>query len=100
MPTDFLIVGGGIGGLVAAELLGRGGRRVVVLERSVGPPRWTRPEVLWPATMELLASILPGELSGEAAARRVAETQEPRPPASRSPELGPPNARPPEFAVP
>src|SRR5262245_27830963 len=59
MPTDFLIVGGGIGGLVLAELLGRGGKRVVVLERSTGPPPWNRPEVLWPATIELLTSLIP-----------------------------------------
>ena len=59
MPTDFLIVGGGIGGLVLAELLGRGGKRVIVLERSTGPPPWNRPEVLWPATIELLSTLLP-----------------------------------------
>ena len=59
MPTDFLIVGGGIGGLVLAELLGRDGKRVVVLERSTGPPPWNRPEVLWPATIELLLSLAP-----------------------------------------
>ena len=59
MPTDFLIVGGGIGGLVLAELLGRGGKHVVVLERGTGPPPWNRPEVLWPATIELLSSLIP-----------------------------------------
>src|SRR5215471_435365 len=59
MTTDFLIVGGGIGGLVLAELLGRGGKRVVVLERSTGPPPWGRPEVLWPATFELLCQLTP-----------------------------------------
>jgi len=59
VSTDFLIVGGGIGGLVLAELLGRGGKRVVVLERSTGPPPWNRPEILWPATIELLCSLLP-----------------------------------------
>ncbi|MCI0357223.1 MAG: FAD-dependent monooxygenase [Planctomycetaceae bacterium] len=59
LPTDFLIVGGGIGGLVLAELVGRGGKRVVVLERSAGPPPWNRPEVLWPATIELLSSLVP-----------------------------------------
>src|SRR5215510_11190267 len=61
MATDFLIVGGGIGGLVLAELLGRGGKRVVVLERSTAPPPWSRPEILWPATFELLCSLLPRE---------------------------------------
>lgn len=59
MSSDFLIVGGGIGGLVLAELLGRGGKRVVVLERSTGPPPWNRPELLWPATIELLSSLVP-----------------------------------------
>jgi len=59
METDFLIVGGGIGGLVLAELLGRGGKRVVVLERSTASPSWSRPEVLWPATFELLCQLLP-----------------------------------------
>jgi 2-polyprenyl-6-methoxyphenol hydroxylase-like FAD-dependent oxidoreductase len=59
MKTDFVIVGGGIGGLVLAELLGRGGKRVVVLERSTGPPPWNRPEVLWPATIKLLCTLLP-----------------------------------------
>ena len=59
MSTDFLIVGGGIGGLVLAELLGRGGKKVVVLERSTGPPQWNRPEILWPATIELLTTLAP-----------------------------------------
>ncbi|MCI0353685.1 MAG: NAD(P)-binding protein, partial [Acidobacteria bacterium] len=49
MDADFVIVGGGIGGTVLAELLGRGGKRVVVLEKSTAPPSWLRPEVLWPA---------------------------------------------------
>ncbi len=61
MTPDVLIVGGGIGGLVLAELLGRGGKKVVVLERSTGPPPWNRPEILWPATQELLCSLIPRE---------------------------------------
>ncbi len=34
MDADFVIVGGGIRGAVAAGLLGRGGKNVVVLEKS------------------------------------------------------------------
>ena len=59
MTADFLIVGGGIGGAVLAELLGRAGRRVVVLEKSTERPQWTRPEILWPATIERLFSLRP-----------------------------------------
>jgi 2-polyprenyl-6-methoxyphenol hydroxylase-like FAD-dependent oxidoreductase len=61
MATDVLIGGGGIGGLILAELLGRGGRKVIVLERSTGPPPFNRPEVLWPATCDLLCSLIPRE---------------------------------------
>lgn len=59
MTVDFVIVGGGIGGLVLAELLGRSGKKVIVLEKSTAPPSWTRPEILWPATVELLFSLAP-----------------------------------------
>jgi len=59
MQADVVIVGGGIGGAVLAELLGRGGKRVIVLERSLGPPAWLRPEILWPATVEVLFSLAP-----------------------------------------
>ena len=61
MIADVLIVGGGIGGTVLAELLGRGGKKVIVLEKATGPPPWTRPEVLWPATAELLLTLAPRE---------------------------------------
>src|SRR5688572_410503 len=61
MNADVLIVGGGIGGTVLAELLGRGGKKVVVLEKGTGPPAWTRPEVLWPATAKLLFTLAPRE---------------------------------------
>jgi 2-polyprenyl-6-methoxyphenol hydroxylase-like FAD-dependent oxidoreductase len=60
--ADFVVAGGGIGGSVLAELLARGGKRVVVLERSVAPPTWTRPEILWPATADFLATLHPREL--------------------------------------
>lgn len=59
MTADLVIVGGGIGGAVLAELLGRAGRKVVVLEKATGPPPWTRPEILWPATVERLFSLHP-----------------------------------------
>ena len=59
MDADFLVVGGGIGGAVLAELLGRGGRKVLVLEKSAAPPQWVRPEILWPATIEVLFSLSP-----------------------------------------
>jgi len=42
-------------------LLGRGGKKVVVLEKSTGPPNFIRPEALWPATMEVLFSLIPRE---------------------------------------
>ena len=61
MIADFVVVGGGIGGTVLAELLGRRGKKVIVLEKSTGPPNFIRPEVLWPATMEILFSLIPRE---------------------------------------
>lgn len=62
MTPDFVVVGGGIGGAVLAGLLGRGGKRVVVLEKSLAPPSWVRPELLWPATMEVFFSLSPREV--------------------------------------
>ena len=59
MDADFVVVGGGIGGTVLAELLGRGGKRVLLLERSATPPNWVRPEILWPAAAEVLFSLIP-----------------------------------------
>lgn len=62
MAFDFLIVGGGIGGAVLANLLGRGGKRVLVLERSRTPLPQNRPEILWPATVEVLRTLIPSSL--------------------------------------
>ena len=62
MSIDFLIIGGGIGGAVLANLLGRSGKRVVVLEKSQTTPPQARPEILWPATVEILRSLLPKSL--------------------------------------
>lgn len=59
MTIDFLIVGGGIGGAVLANLLSHHGKTVVVLERALTPARRTRPEILWPATVHVLQSLIP-----------------------------------------
>ena len=64
MSYDFIIAGGGIGGTVLAHLLGKAGRKVLVLEKSVAPPTFIRPEGLWPRTAELLRSILPRKDAG------------------------------------
>jgi 2-polyprenyl-6-methoxyphenol hydroxylase-like FAD-dependent oxidoreductase len=56
---DFVIVGGGIGGAVLAEQLGRAGKNVLVLEKRAGPPDWVWPELLWPATTDVLFSLMP-----------------------------------------
>jgi 2-polyprenyl-6-methoxyphenol hydroxylase-like FAD-dependent oxidoreductase len=63
MSIDFLIVGGGIGGAVLANLLGRRGKRVVVLEKGHSPVPQNRPEILWPATVEVLRTLIPEHLS-------------------------------------
>src|SRR5881394_2674629 len=59
MPLDVIIVGGGIGGAVLANLLGRAGKRCVVLERDAAPPPIVRPEILWTATVATLSSLVP-----------------------------------------
>jgi 2-polyprenyl-6-methoxyphenol hydroxylase-like FAD-dependent oxidoreductase len=64
MPNDFLIVGGGIGGAVLANLLGRRGKRVLVLEKCRTPAPQDRPEILWPATVEALRTLIPKSLEG------------------------------------
>jgi len=61
MDADAIIVGGGIGGAVLANLLAREGKRAIVLEKNPTPIRIERPEVLWPATLKILSSILPAE---------------------------------------
>ena len=50
-------MGGGIGGVVLAELLTRAGRRVLVIERATGPPPFLRPELLWPSAVQTLFSL-------------------------------------------
>jgi 2-polyprenyl-6-methoxyphenol hydroxylase-like FAD-dependent oxidoreductase len=64
MALDFLVVGGGIGGAVLANLLGRRGKRVLVLDRNRTPIQQDRPEILWPATVEVLRTLIPGHLEG------------------------------------
>jgi 2-polyprenyl-6-methoxyphenol hydroxylase-like FAD-dependent oxidoreductase len=61
MMVDCLIVGGGIGGAVLANLLTRGGRRVLVLEKNLVPVPITRPEILWPHTVAFLQTLLPAD---------------------------------------
>jgi len=67
MAIDFLIVGAGIGGAVLANLLSRAGKEVLVLERESAAVVRVRPEVLWPATVHFLESILPVKLLHERA---------------------------------
>ncbi|MFN0007357.1 MAG: FAD-dependent monooxygenase [Planctomycetota bacterium] len=57
---DFAVAGGGIGGSVLAELLARGGKRVLVLEKGLSAPQWTRPEILWPATADFVRELAAG----------------------------------------
>ena len=64
MAIDFLIVGGGIGGAVLANLLGRRGKRVLVLEKNRTPVPQNRPEILWPATVDVLRTMIPSDLEG------------------------------------
>jgi 2-polyprenyl-6-methoxyphenol hydroxylase-like FAD-dependent oxidoreductase len=66
MDADFLVVGGGVGGGVLAGLLAKAGRRVLVLERNAGKTPLVRPEVLWPATVAVLESLLRPEALAEA----------------------------------
>ena len=58
---DCVVAGGGIGGSVVAELLARGGKRVLVLERSVRAPAWTRPEIFWPTTADFVKELAAGD---------------------------------------
>lgn len=62
MPIDFLIVGGGIGGAVLANRLARAGRKVLIVERLPAPTPIVRPEILWPATVEVLRGLLPASV--------------------------------------
>ena len=85
MAIDFLIVGGGIGGYVLANLLGRRGKHVLVLEKSRTPSPQNRPEILWPATVELLRTLIPRPQGTLAAAhpRRTLPLRETAPFANR-----------------
>jgi 2-polyprenyl-6-methoxyphenol hydroxylase-like FAD-dependent oxidoreductase len=65
MKIDFLIAGGGIGGAVLANLLGRQGKQVLVLEKEIAPMPLVRPEVLWPTTVERLRALIPREFDDE-----------------------------------
>jgi len=62
VDAEFLIVGGGLGGGVLAGLLANAGRRVTVLERNPGKTPIVRPEILWPATVQVLESLLPPDV--------------------------------------
>jgi 2-polyprenyl-6-methoxyphenol hydroxylase-like FAD-dependent oxidoreductase len=62
LSIDFLIVGGGIGGAVLANLLSRHGKRVLVMEKNLAPVPQNRPEILWPATVRVLRSLIPSHL--------------------------------------
>src|SRR6476619_5973217 len=56
---DAIVVGGGIGGAVLAKLLCRRGKKVLILERGQPQHSSSRPEVLWPHTIEFLRKLLP-----------------------------------------
>jgi 2-polyprenyl-6-methoxyphenol hydroxylase-like FAD-dependent oxidoreductase len=61
MQYDFLIVGGGVAGGVLAGLLGRAGKRVLLLEKSVAPSPVVRPEIVWPPTTQVFQSLIPSD---------------------------------------
>ena len=58
---DCIIVGGGVAGSVLAGLLGRQGKKVLLLEKTQAPSALVRPEIIWPATTKVLASLIPAK---------------------------------------
>ena len=58
---DVVVAGGGIGGSVVAELLSRGGKKVLVLERNLSAPTWRRPEIFWPTTAGFVRELAAGD---------------------------------------
>lgn len=59
MESDVLVSGGGIGGAVLAGILGRAGKKVVVVEKNAAAASFVRPEILWPASVSILRSLVP-----------------------------------------